>query len=815
MSADFIARGYATEPSLAVLRRMSEDELSGVSGFTVKRKGFGSVRWLGRVDVRGIKLDEIIEITYLAVEVYTDKSSTPPRGTQLNRPSIITIEDVSVDTVNGDLAFLVDKLKETVREFEGTFINYDPDTKVWEFKVEHFTRYGLDVDSIVAEKVKISHAKELEEDEVSFPQKLDLFDGIEDVDDAVMMVVEDKDSPAKSPATKKDPADDFRATTIPTTTPMDASPTPAIQAIQKPVHPIPLHRPKTNFTTSSKVASIFASVAQSCKSKKYAYSGRRSRIARPSWGPRGQLVCVKGTSVLVSRVASGGNPASCAAALEMHMSSRDDLCKLLHGYVLNWIPSSAGAHDSVVWTLVNAIWGWEVGKGASPTSDETRRYAVSAWLRGALQTLGLDRGNSIPELLSRNDVAAASEAASARGDARLAMLLSSAASAQTIRSMRAQLGAWTASREIDFIDGERVALMEMLSQSQPIEPSSSAWLAAFGMLLWHKTPPMAPLRAAVDGLADALPQEPSDATYHLLRLASSPDGAYDMRKIVAAGSSAPTPLCHNVGWHLHQVLARFGACAHDLDSRRACQLSVGYISQLEALGMWQWAAYVASVMPCDDASRSRLVRSIISRHADASDSPQHTPQEAFLASRVGVDAAEISAARALRYKYEHRLDEEIAWLAQAKKWDEWHAPTFSKLAPKLVMSSDLEVLVSVVEYSLEHGMDPGTCPSWDEGVGLMFNYARLRLAADAGGFLPPSAQRLVADLLEVLRHPSSRRSEEQREVDAEMAAWLMTRVAQFGEQALKEQLFARDPLPLRDEVRRAHVMTMSHLVSAV
>ncbi len=42
-----------------------------VSGFTVEREGYGSIRWLVPVDVRGLKLDDIISIIHGKTHIHT------------------------------------------------------------------------------------------------------------------------------------------------------------------------------------------------------------------------------------------------------------------------------------------------------------------------------------------------------------------------------------------------------------------------------------------------------------------------------------------------------------------------------------------------------------------------------------------------------------------------------------------------------------------------------------------------------------------------------------------------------------------------
>ena len=74
--------------------------------------------------------------------MYRNESSTPARGTKLNRPALCTIEDISPpEDFDGDFgAYLRDEYS---AQIGATFVDYDAKTKVWVFRVEHFTRYAF------------------------------------------------------------------------------------------------------------------------------------------------------------------------------------------------------------------------------------------------------------------------------------------------------------------------------------------------------------------------------------------------------------------------------------------------------------------------------------------------------------------------------------------------------------------------------------------------------------------------------------------------------------------------------------------------
>ncbi|KAK8450285.1 hypothetical protein SEVIR_7G340584v4 [Setaria viridis] len=58
---------------------------SRVKDFVVGRHGYGSIKFLGETDVRGLDLESIVEFNNREVIVYKDDSKKPPVGEGLNK----------------------------------------------------------------------------------------------------------------------------------------------------------------------------------------------------------------------------------------------------------------------------------------------------------------------------------------------------------------------------------------------------------------------------------------------------------------------------------------------------------------------------------------------------------------------------------------------------------------------------------------------------------------------------------------------------------------------------------------------------------
>ncbi|UJR23692.1 hypothetical protein I4U23_026674 [Adineta vaga] len=146
---------YYMKPSTAELKPLFDDKgQCFVKQFTVGHEKYGSVTFYGQVNVAGLDLDRIIEIDRHELTVYPDDSNKPPVGVELNIPARITLLGVyPTDRTTREEILDIERIKamnygeylrEVTKKFDGEFINYEVTDGSWTFKVQHFTRYGLD-----------------------------------------------------------------------------------------------------------------------------------------------------------------------------------------------------------------------------------------------------------------------------------------------------------------------------------------------------------------------------------------------------------------------------------------------------------------------------------------------------------------------------------------------------------------------------------------------------------------------------------------------------------------------------------------------
>lgn len=140
---------YWMKPSREQIEAMTREERKAVAGFTVGRKGVGQVTFNSSVDLTNINLDElfdgIVVLVTRSATVYPNSAKKPPVGKGLNVPSTISLENSWPRGKNGSNKFV--KHVERLKKVQGTtFVDYNKDTGVWVFRVEHFTTYGFPED---------------------------------------------------------------------------------------------------------------------------------------------------------------------------------------------------------------------------------------------------------------------------------------------------------------------------------------------------------------------------------------------------------------------------------------------------------------------------------------------------------------------------------------------------------------------------------------------------------------------------------------------------------------------------------------------
>jgi len=115
-----------------------------VNELTVERPGVGSITFHGLTDCNGLDIPRLVRLGAGEVLVYPEPGSKPPPGQGLNKRATVTMHGCWPPNGRGRLqdARSQERYREKIRKMTeergATFLDYDCNTGVWKFRVEHF-----------------------------------------------------------------------------------------------------------------------------------------------------------------------------------------------------------------------------------------------------------------------------------------------------------------------------------------------------------------------------------------------------------------------------------------------------------------------------------------------------------------------------------------------------------------------------------------------------------------------------------------------------------------------------------------------------
>jgi len=128
--------GYWCKPSIQELTTYTEQELCMVMDFEVGRHGYGKLLWPGPTDVRGLNLDELVDIDKMSVSV-KNLEIDEVHGDELPNPLKKKCEvHLRVEAKKlTDPKAVNDKLKAHCEKMGHEFIEYNHVTNMWIFEI--------------------------------------------------------------------------------------------------------------------------------------------------------------------------------------------------------------------------------------------------------------------------------------------------------------------------------------------------------------------------------------------------------------------------------------------------------------------------------------------------------------------------------------------------------------------------------------------------------------------------------------------------------------------------------------------------------
>ena len=158
---------YFSNPPISQLAKLEPAARKSISNFRVGRKGVGMVEFLVPVDLSSIPLERIfggiVQFTYKQISIYPEDSSIPKAevGTGLNVPAKVTLygcwpvdpeskAPISHSIPNETLKLHLRKL--ALAE-DCDFLDFDPQSGGWTFRVNHFSSYSFPEEERICKKV--------------------------------------------------------------------------------------------------------------------------------------------------------------------------------------------------------------------------------------------------------------------------------------------------------------------------------------------------------------------------------------------------------------------------------------------------------------------------------------------------------------------------------------------------------------------------------------------------------------------------------------------------------------------------------------
>ncbi|XP_048584697.1 nuclear pore complex protein Nup98-Nup96 isoform X1 [Nematostella vectensis] len=404
---------------------------------------------------------------------------------------------------------------------------------------------------------------------------------------------------------------------------------------------------------------------------------------------------------------------------------------------------------SLVWDLVVALWG---DLGDKDTASQgtyehqvARRNALSHWLAEAAKDrvkVEVDKANfedgdylnAIFSHLTGQQISKASRLAQRHGDYRLSLLLSQATSSSAIRYLlQKQLSDWEQVKADSYMTELRIKVYALLAGCMVWRTSDDFlntcedldWKRVLAVHMWYHNSQTSSISEILSGYEDAFkgrtsygkygkPPHPPyreidedseseeeeesgggvsirDTCYHLLKLFCK--RSHRLERTLAPASYTPHQLDYRLSWHLYQALQSL-EYSH-LSQYHAGMLHSGFASQLEQLGMWEWAAFVLLHIT-DKERREHSVRRLLFRHCQLSPSDEHQRKEQFLREKLLIPPEWIHEAKAIRAQHDSMPSEEALHLLKSSHWNRSHNVLISSLASDAIINDDYDTLKALL-----------------------------------------------------------------------------------------------------------------------
>lgn len=407
----------------------------------------------------------------------------------------------------------------------------------------------------------------------------------------------------------------------------------------------------------------------------------------------------------------------------------------------NYPNTEQGAYYKSIWDLMEAFWDKESNRW-------NRKERFSAWLEDIVnedvQTELIlncrnveDITSNILTLLSGHQVEKAASLAMENEMPQLSLLISQLNSTTYSKNaMHKQLKDWFKSLAADEIDTVVFKIYSILAGITNTEKANICealdWKRALAMHLWYIAPTCKPISFVLAQYDEAFknqcyakrpsPQyneeetETCDVLYHIMQLHINKTRSLERILNTATYTSDPTD--YTLSWFL---LTTFESLQLGTISEGAInQIHINFATQLEALGLYNWAIFVLSFVK-DQSVRKNLIMRVLYRHVDTENS--NVEMESELVNELCVSSLWIHYIKGNKCVMDKRYWEAYTHLSLTQRWLECHDIAMQHLLPTLLVNEQYEEM-KIILYPIASGCDK--IPNWKHQGGLMLDFIQLR-----------------------------------------------------------------------------------------
>ncbi|KAF9127662.1 hypothetical protein BGW39_005698 [Mortierella sp. 14UC] len=363
-------------------------------------------------------------------------------------------------------------------------------------------------------------------------------------------------------------------------------------------------------------------------------------------------------------------------------------------------------------------------------------------------------GDSIFTLLANNKRQKAVVAAIQAKDLRLATLLSqSGRGSRPLSGVEDQLALYKKAGVESSIPEDYLKVYALLCGALTVNVSPKDeprrfvtdgldWRRTFGLHLWYSNTPGVNLAEAVNAYVLSMAENPAvakpvpwyqrnkenqdpehyDILFQLMALLTIPSKS--LEDALHPLGISPASLDYRLSWIFYMVLTQSLHISGFRSASSHSKICEDFMFQLENLGLWEWAVFVALHLETASA-REAAVRQVLERHVrldyceatETEEAIEERKKVEFVIQSLLIPEGWVWAAKANRAKYEGSRAQEVYGLLRGGEVQRGHNLIVSFLAPEYVLNQNLKGLSDLLAM-----VDQSKVAGWRNGGEIYQKY---------------------------------------------------------------------------------------------